>query len=114
MKLRFAPRAFWLTDFKLGLSLGMEWSGSPALVVWLGLAGFRIGFDSYIDEGGNMRFEYYQDSKGEWRWTLFASNGRIVADSAEGYTRKEGVQDAISRVQLESASAYVKERPLTG
>ena len=35
-----------------------------------------------------MYFEKYQDSKGEWRWTLYASNGKKVADfqgrSAEG------------------------------
>lgn len=36
------------------------------------------------------KFKIYKDQKGEWRWTLFASNGRKVADSAEGYKTKRG------------------------
>ena len=30
----------------------------------------------------------FRDKKGEWRWHVKARNGRIVADSGEGYTRK--------------------------
>ncbi len=30
----------------------------------------------------------YKDRRGEFRWTLFASNGRKLADSGEGYKRK--------------------------
>jgi uncharacterized protein YegP (UPF0339 family) len=30
----------------------------------------------------------YKDRKGEWRWTLYASNGRKLADSGEGYKRE--------------------------
>lgn len=33
-------------------------------------------------------FEVYQDSGGQWRWRLWAKNGKIVADSAEGYVRQ--------------------------
>lgn len=32
-----------------------------------------------------MIFTIYQDDAGEWRWRCLARNGRIVADSAEGY-----------------------------
>lgn len=31
------------------------------------------------------RLEYYLDSDRQWRWRFRASNGKIVADSAEGY-----------------------------
>ena len=31
-----------------------------------------------------MTYYYYKDNKGEWRWRLKASNGRIIADSGEG------------------------------
>lgn len=31
---------------------------------------------------------FYKDGNGEWRWQVKARNGRIVADSAEGYTSK--------------------------
>lgn len=34
------------------------------------------------------KFKLYKDKKGEWRWSLYASNGRKVADSAEGYKNK--------------------------
>ncbi len=33
-------------------------------------------------------FHVYQDSADEWRWRLVAKNGRIIADSAEGYVEK--------------------------
>lgn len=37
--------------------------------------------------------EYYQDHAGEWRWR-FVSNGRIMADSAEGYVKKSNARRA--------------------
>jgi uncharacterized protein YegP (UPF0339 family) len=39
----------------------------------------------------------YQDSSGEWRWRLVAKNGRIVADSAEGYSKLSNAERAASR-----------------
>lgn len=33
------------------------------------------------------KLEFYQDRKNQWRWRAIALNGRIVADSAEGYHR---------------------------
>lgn len=33
-------------------------------------------------------FTVYRDKRKEWRWRLTASNGRILADSGEGYKRK--------------------------
>lgn len=32
-----------------------------------------------------MYFQLYKDAAGYWRWTLFAVNGRKIADSGEGY-----------------------------
>lgn len=37
---------------------------------------------------------FYQDRKGDWRWRVKARNGKIVADSAEGYSRKAGARRA--------------------
>jgi hypothetical protein len=31
-------------------------------------------------------FHTYKDNAGQWRWRLVAANGRIVADSSEGYS----------------------------
>ena len=32
--------------------------------------------------------EVYEDRKGEWRWRIIAKNGKIIADSGEGYNSK--------------------------
>lgn len=45
------------------------------------------------------RFRVFQDAAGEWRWRLVAGNGRVIADSGEGYTRKEGAERAVARVK---------------
>ena len=44
------------------------------------------------------RFEVYRDKKGEWRYRLRASNGRIIAAS-EGYTRKDSVYRAVETLK---------------
>jgi uncharacterized protein YegP (UPF0339 family) len=44
-------------------------------------------------------FEVYKDAKGEWRWSLRAPNRKIVADSSEGYTSKQGCLDAVQRIR---------------
>ena len=56
-----------------------------------------------------MTYYYYKDAKGEWRWNLKASNGRILADSGEGYTTESECKADIERVK-NSASAPVVER----
>lgn len=45
------------------------------------------------------RFDVYQDTAGEWRWRLRAANGRIVAESGEGYVRESGAKAAIDNVR---------------
>lgn len=35
-----------------------------------------------------LTLEVYRDVGGDWRWRARGRNGRIVADSAEGYTRR--------------------------
>lgn len=44
------------------------------------------------------RIQTYQDSKGEWRWRLRASNGRIIAEGGEGYKTKQGITRAVDTV----------------
>ena len=45
------------------------------------------------------KLEIYRDGRREWRWRLKASNGRIVADSGEGYRRRASVYEAVRRVK---------------
>jgi uncharacterized protein YegP (UPF0339 family) len=44
------------------------------------------------------RIEVYKDLKGEWRWRIKARNGEIIADSAEGYTRRWSAWRAARRL----------------
>lgn len=44
-----------------------------------------------------MHFYVYKDKKGEWRWKLRAKNGKIIADSGEGYKRR---RDCVNGAQL--------------
>jgi uncharacterized protein YegP (UPF0339 family) len=45
------------------------------------------------------RFDVYQDAARSWRWRLKDTNGKIVADSAEGYTTREGAEAGIRDVR---------------
>jgi len=56
------------------------------------------------------QFEIYKDQAGEYRWRLQDDNNKIIADSAEGYTRKELVENAIPNVQDAAARATVNDR----
>lgn len=59
-----------------------------------------------------MAYYIYQDRASEWRWHLKASNGKIIADSGEGYRNR---QDCLAGIQLvkESAQAPILEAQLT-
>ena len=52
-------------------------------------------------------FHVYRDAVGEHRWQLVATNGKVVADSGEGYVRKVDCLNAIALVRS-SAFAPVK------
>jgi uncharacterized protein YegP (UPF0339 family) len=56
-----------------------------------------------------MAYIVYQDARGEWRGYLQAANNRRIADSGEGYQRKQDCLDAIALVKG-SAAAPVHER----
>ena len=56
-----------------------------------------------------MTYHYYQDNKDEWRWRLKASNGRIIADSAEGYSTERECLADIARVKNSSDAKVVKD-----
>jgi uncharacterized protein YegP (UPF0339 family) len=42
-----------------------------------------------------VKIEVYQDRAELWRWRLVAANGRIVADSGEGYSRRRDALRAV-------------------
>jgi uncharacterized protein YegP (UPF0339 family) len=53
--------------------------------------------------------EIYRDARREWRWRLKASNGRILADSGEGYRRKSSAIHGARRVRELIAAGKIKE-----
>jgi uncharacterized protein YegP (UPF0339 family) len=51
-----------------------------------------------------MHFKLYKDTAGYWRWRLIASNGKIIADSGEGYYNKTDCEHGISLVKSASTA----------
>lgn len=45
-----------------------------------------------------MKFNIYRDNNSEWRWRLVSRNGRIIADSGEGYKGKSGAIKATRKM----------------
>lgn len=54
-------------------------------------------------------FIIYWDRRGEYRWRLKAANGRIVADSGEGYSSKQNAKEAVDWVRKFASGADVLE-----
>lgn len=65
--------------------------------------------DADVLEGGTPHFEVYEDRGGQWRWRMIATNGRIVADSGDGYSSKSNARAAVENVQSRAGSADVTE-----
>lgn len=59
-----------------------------------------------------MKFTLYQGARREYRWRLSAGNGRVIADSGEGYSRRANCERMIDKMKLAfsySADAIVVE-----
>jgi uncharacterized protein YegP (UPF0339 family) len=54
-------------------------------------------------------FEIFEDRAGEYRWRLVASNGRIIADSGEGYGSKSDAREAAVAVSNQVTDADVAD-----
>ena len=53
-------------------------------------------------------FELYRDRAEEWRWRLVAENGNVIADSAEGYSSKQGAKRGIESVRRTVETADIE------
>jgi uncharacterized protein YegP (UPF0339 family) len=60
------------------------------------------------------RFVLYKDTASQYRWRFIANNGRIVADSAEGYYNKTDAQNGINLVKSDAPYATVEDQTLAG
>ena len=45
----------------------------------------------------DVKTEYYEDKKGEWRWRKTHKNGEIIGASSEGYVNKKDCQANANR-----------------
>ncbi len=48
---------------------------------------------------GHAHYVVYADQANQYRWRLVAGNGRIIADSGQGYASKDGAKRAVARMQ---------------
>lgn len=53
-------------------------------------------------------FQIYQDTARQWRWRYIARNGRIMADSGEGYASEYNARRAAETFKAEVAVAPIK------
>jgi len=52
-------------------------------------------------------FEIYKDERLEFRWRFKANNGKILAESAEGYINTANCEHAIILVKQQVANARI-------
>ncbi len=45
-----------------------------------------------------MMFHIYKDKANEYRWRLKSRNGKVVADSGEGYKTKKRCEQMIEKI----------------
>lgn len=55
------------------------------------------------------KIRVYRDRKGTYRWRLVGSNGKIMADSAEGYVSKQNALLAADRLKNIAPEAEIEE-----
>ncbi len=55
------------------------------------------------------KFQIFQDSAKEYRWSLRADNNETIADSAEGYNEKDDCKHGIDLVKKLAPTAPVED-----
>jgi uncharacterized protein YegP (UPF0339 family) len=53
------------------------------------------------------KFHVFKDKGGSFRWRLVSPNGKIIADSAEGYTTRQACLEGIDAVKRCAPEAEV-------
>lgn len=57
-----------------------------------------------------MQYRKYLDSNRQWRWRLVVvANGKIIANSGEGYHNEADCDHAINLVKSSASATVVKE-----
>ena len=55
------------------------------------------------------KFEVYKDKKGEYRWSLKATNGQVIATGGEGYSSLAACKNGIESVRKNAPEAELVE-----
>ncbi len=55
------------------------------------------------------KFHVFKDEKGEFRWRFTANNGKILADSGEGYVKKSDCEHGIDLLKTDAANAPIQD-----
>jgi len=64
---------------------------------------------AHVLDIGSAAFEIYEDTDDRWRWRLRHRNGRILADSGQGYANRPGAEDGIDSVKRNAPAAEREE-----
>jgi len=59
--------------------------------------------------GSPREFEIYKDASDEFRWRLRAKNGRIIANSGDGYKNKADAEHAIGLVRNATSDTKIED-----
>ena len=57
-----------------------------------------------------LKCEIYQDKKGEYRWRVKAKNGRVIATSGEGLSRKRYAKST-TKALFKDTVTFVEPKP---
>ena len=56
------------------------------------------------------KFEIYKGKIGDFHWRLTHTNGRVIANSGEGYTTKVNAINGLNSVKENAPNATVEDR----
>lgn len=64
----------------------------------------------------SAKIQVYLDESNEWRWRMKRSNGKIMADSSEGYKKRSSCLNSLLLVSsfFGNASPMIKSEVYTG
>lgn len=54
-------------------------------------------------------YRMYRDANQQWRWSLYAANGRMIANSGESYFNKNDCLHAINLVRGSGSSPIYEQ-----
>jgi len=58
----------------------------------------------------DVKLEFYQDKRGEWRWRKTHKNGEIIGASSEGYNDKKDCQKNANRDGSKDKWEFYKDK----